>query len=295
MLPNTSELPQMLSITLGDLRVNFLSSHASVSHNACESPLHIHATYEFQYVSAGTLQELINEEHALKISSGMALLIPPNILHRNTVADCTRHVFTITLQQIHTKETSEEYSEFQYYCGLLGRADQPTIVNSPEVSYCMNRTISLSNTPDNIHKQQSYLALMFIKMAEYVQNTVKNELPRYIPSSSLFDQRYFVIEHYVNTKYTQKTSVSDIAELLHVSKRQADRIVLQIFGKTYATLVLERRMSIALTMLQKTDISCNEIAEKTGYGSYTGFFLAFRHYYGQSPEEMRQKQDCNSL
>jgi len=62
----------------------------------------------------------------------------------------------------------------------------------------------------------------------------------------------------------------------------------EIFGETYAVLVLKRRMSIAAALLKKTDIPCSVIAEKVGYSSYTGFYVAFKRYFRMTPDEMRK-------
>lgn len=286
------QLPAKVTIEIGDLRVNFLGSASFLeARDAGESPLHIHAVHEFQYIDSGVLHELIDEETVLDAGEGEILFIPPNVLHRNEAGSCRRLVLAITIQRLHRERAADDFSEFQYYCELLGRVREPMVFQDEEIRCCVSGLIGLPNLPQNVHRQKIYLTRLFVRLAECVASrsrTRQTALP--IQQGGSSDRQYYLIEQYINTHYNEKTTVDDVAALLHLSRRQADRIVKHIFGKTYAELILERRMSIARTMLQKSGLSCGEIAERCGYSSYTGFYLAFRSFYGYTPDQCRETE-----
>jgi len=280
-----------MAVDIGDLQVDFLGSSTFPSPQAVrESPLHLHTKHEFQYVLSGTLEECIDEEVTMRIEGGQGLLIPPNILHRNLPAQGQRIVFTIAMQQIATDPPETDFSEFRYYCELFGKLSTPVILSDDAITYCVNRLVAMEDTPQNVHERKSLLSLLFIRLAACAKSHCRTEGEGPVSSSAEHrNHQYFVIEQFINTRYNQKVSVSELAKMLYVSRRQADRIIVEIFGETYASLALKRRMSIARTLLRKTDLPCSVIAEKVGYSSYTGFFVAFKQYFHMTPDNMRKQ------
>lgn len=289
MTPDNHLVPKNLAVDIGDLRVDFLgTSRLLLSEQISDSPLHLHSKHEFQYIISGALQEHINADKVIRVEQDSILLIPPNILHSNATAPGSRLIMTLAMQQLHTGATDPLFSEYSYYCGLFGAFREPIIFQDSIITYCIQQLMGLPDLPQNVHKRKSLLNMIFIQLAECVQRYGRTDTERYkFQPGTQYNQQYFLIEQYINTHYNKKTSVEEIAEFLHISRRQADRIVDQIFGKTYAALILERRMSIAQTLLQKTDMTCTQIAEKVGYTSYTGFYIAFKQHFGMAPDEMR--------
>jgi two-component system response regulator YesN len=47
------------------------------------------------------------------------------------------------------------------------------------------------------------------------------------------------------------------------------------------------RMKSAKELLSDSDIEIRSVAEKVGYQSYNGFYLAFKRAVGMTPEEYR--------
>ena len=74
---------------------------------------------------------------------------------------------------------------------------------------------------------------------------------------------------------------------LNLSRRQTDRTVQRLFGESYQSLIKTRRLQQAKLLIQQSDMPFTEIAEKVGYHSYTGFYLALKNHFEQSPDELR--------
>jgi AraC-like DNA-binding protein len=55
----------------------------------------------------------------------------------------------------------------------------------------------------------------------------------------------------------------------------------------FQKLLIEARMSHALTLLQATDLSVTAVASEVGYGSPSRFAFRFKERYGCSPSEIR--------
>lgn len=289
MASKNNMIPQKISVDFGDLRVEFLGTkHLLQPTDITSSPLHLHSKHEFQYIISGTMEENVNGDQMDGIPKDTVLLIPPNMLHSNPNCDGQRMVATLVLQKIAGVAGDNAFSEYTYYCELFGAFREPLVFQDDLITHYVRQFISLSDEPENEHKRKILLSILFISLADYIKHSTQASTEQYpFEPGTQYNQQYFLTDHYINSHYSKKTSIQELADYLHVSRRQADRIVNHIFGKTYAELILNRRMSIAQMLLQKTDMTCSEVAEKVGYGSYAGFYIAFQKHFGMAPEEMR--------
>ena len=56
-------------------------------------------------------------------------------------------------------------------------------------------------------------------------------------------------------------------------------------GKSFSRILLEKRMSHALVLLQGTTLPIDSISAMLGYSNPSNFHKAFREYYGKTPRE----------
>ena len=284
-----------IAVDIGDLRVEFFGASEFLrSIDIASSPLHLHAKHEFQYIISGTMQAVVNGDQLEDISEDTVLLIPPNMLHSNPSCDGKRLIATLALQQLPGAAGDRSFSEYTYYCELFAAFREPLVFRDAAVTHYIRQILSLQDLPENEHRLKSILTMLFISLADYIKGSAQTEVGQYpFDPGSQYNQQYFLIDNYINRNYNKKVSIQELADFLHVSRRQADRIVDSIFGKTYAVLILNRRMSIAQILLQKTGMTCAQVAEKVGYGSYAGFYIAFKQHFGMAPEEMRSQAGNN--
>jgi transcriptional regulator GlxA family with amidase domain len=99
--------------------------------------------------------------------------------------------------------------------------------------------------------------------------------------------RIYTINTFASLYYDLDTKIEDIAEILHLSPRQVNRIVEGHFGKTWSMLITEKRMRVAEDLLEHSDMSIEKIAEYIGYSSARGFRTAYAKFYGKSPSSKR--------
>ena len=84
-------------------------------------------------------------------------------------------------------------------------------------------------------------------------------------------------------------TLADLANLLNLSERQTQRLLQQNFGKTFSQKLTDARMAAASQLLEGTDLSVTEIAERSGYSSIEHFSAAFHRRMGCSPREYRKR------
>ena len=81
-------------------------------------------------------------------------------------------------------------------------------------------------------------------------------------------------------------SLARIGDFFHMSESTLRRRLAE-FNTTAGELVREARMETALMLLQSTQLSVSEVAQRCGYDSHSRFTAAFRARYGYTPSYLR--------
>ena len=102
--------------------------------------------------------------------------------------------------------------------------------------------------------------------------------------------RIYRIENICHSFFTEKSiSLSLLAEELHLSERQVERLFKRQYGCNFHMYITHLRMQEALAML-KDGVAASVVAESVGYSSVSAFYRAFRLSFGCSPREFLQKK-----
>ncbi len=97
-----------------------------------------------------------------------------------------------------------------------------------------------------------------------------------------------VIEDIINRKYTERLTLSVVAEALHLSEKQTSRIIRKEYGKPLSQIVNERKLSVAGMLLRYTDSKIDEILSQLNFESKNYFFTLFKKTYHMTPGEYRK-------
>ena len=86
----------------------------------------------------------------------------------------------------------------------------------------------------------------------------------------------FLINEFFSNRYTEDITLLDLAQLLHVSPRHAERLVKECTGNSFGRELTKARVEMAEYLIKTTDMSLTEIARQVGYRSYAGFYKAMK-------------------
>lgn len=86
----------------------------------------------------------------------------------------------------------------------------------------------------------------------------------------------FLIHEFFAHKYGEDVTLRDLAEALHLSERQAERLVHKHTGRSFREELSETRVQMARILLSDSDMTLTEIASYVGYRSYAGFWKAVK-------------------
>ncbi|MCR2807742.1 response regulator [Paenibacillus soyae] len=95
----------------------------------------------------------------------------------------------------------------------------------------------------------------------------------------------------IGERYAEPSlSLEGIANELNVSPVYLSRLFKQEAGASFISLLTQTRLKEAIRLLSETDLTMNEIAEKTGYESQHYFSTSFKKATGLPPNQYRKQQ-----
>lgn len=207
---------------------------------------HKHNYAEIHILANGSV-DFIVDGTTYHLKSGSLILIPKGAFHSYTNTDIeTKHIaFQIDCD---LTDTSIQYIDIHIILQFL-----------QEIEEC--------KLSDNYSKIASYIALFYNYLAEDEKISV-------IPASDYG----FLIHEFFSKRYNEDLHLCDLANYLHLSERQSERLVIEHTGKSFREELIEIRMTIAKELLKSTNMTLKEIAQYVGYKSYTGFWKAIKKY-----------------
>lgn len=246
--------------------------------NVLRADRHSHAEYELHIVLQGVAQMDVEDRH-YSLKEQQALLIAPGRYHlpqalpgsferfslsfsisEGPLLDCLRRqipscrVFSVTpeIEAICRTILNECGSKPPFW-----QTHQPALLSSLFIH--LLRVLRLDNSPQLIHPNSN--------------ESVRTEL----------------IDDYFEHHFTQKAGLSELAEKLHLSKRQVARVLLESYGMGFQEKLTSTRMDHAAWLLRTTDQRISSIAGSVGYVSEAAFYLAFKNHFQVTPQEYRKQ------
>lgn len=257
-------------------------------------PMHHHTMFDVHYVANGRFYLILENERIL-VKPGMIVILAPNVLH--TTADDpatpeTCHRGNFKLAFVWQKNVSvndqarglggdglvekfsliEKYTivkdtfncvastqciakeflrrEVGYY--LLAQAQVMSIITA------LGR--SIGTTQGNIHHEKKLTSIQ------------KEIFEEFFANSAIFD-------------CTQK----QLSELLHISTRQLNRVLMEVYGTSFRQKLMESRVERAKNLLVSSGMSLSMIAMSCGYCNDSSLCHAFQKCVGVSPNDFRKQ------
>jgi transcriptional regulator GlxA family with amidase domain len=89
-------------------------------------------------------------------------------------------------------------------------------------------------------------------------------------------------------------SVADLARAAHVSQRHLSRLFAEYAGTTVLEYQQSLRVALAKTLLSRSDLTIERVAEETGFASVRDFRRVWRRYHDVSPAHFRGMENAEA-
>lgn len=96
------------------------------------------------------------------------------------------------------------------------------------------------------------------------------------------------IENYIELHLTEKVTVKELAEVLHLHPNYLGQLIRQLFGRSFVEYLHEKRITEVMKYIVESDLSIEQIAQNMGYTNYPRFLKYFKSVTGKLPTEFRR-------
>ena len=252
LIPVQSPISQEFKVNIG-LETKKVFVHDGFYNTASKQIIHTHSYAEL-HVFLGKARLSVNDT-VYTLSGATLALIPRDSYHTYSADRETKHsAFQIDMDaRFEITSVSEELlNEF-----------------FTEIKHCRES--------ENYSRISAYVSFF---CSYFLSDTEKSTVAK------ITDYR-FLINEFLSLRYIEDIKLSDLADALSVSEKQAHRLVIKHTGNTFGYELASRRMRAAEQLMKSGRYSMTEIAESVGYQTYSGFWKAYRRYKQEELEAQK--------
>ena len=232
-----------LTVTLGAATTTVFLQNGFYATAVPSTHMHRHNYTEIHIISGGEA-EVVIDNCTKRLSDGNVLAIPSGRLHVVTLKDeAARH----TAFQIEMPVTRERIQKV-----------------SPQIVETFFEEINNCQSTDDYTNISAFISLLCGSL-----------FPEHRVTARTVKDASFIITEFFSNNYGSDVTLCTLAELLHLSEKQTERLVIKTMGCTFKKALTNVRISTADHLIKTTDMSLAEVAEYVGYHSYSGFWKAY--------------------
>ncbi len=241
-----------LKIPIGERNVRIFLQDGFFSLGASVSTYHRHRYPEAHIIVSGEARYDIDGDE-VNLKAGEMYVIPPKVFHR-----CV------------------EVSEGAERLAFMAESEATGFGKRVPMSDVIKETVNAVKRGNGIGNARIYACLSAL-CSEFLDGQASEPVP--------VSDRGFIIHEFFSNNYHRDINISEIADILHLSEKQTQRMIKHYTGNDFRTELTHRRMEAAQRFIESADMSLGEIAERVGYKSYSGFWKAFKAWQKRSEKK----------
>ena len=251
--------------------------------------LHFHNLIEIGYCHYGA-GELVIEEDQYRFGAGMVSCIPAIFLH---VTKSDTHVrafweyLYISPADI-LKQQGKPMQETRNIIDAVNRSAFFIKVEENPIFVTLIRAIFEEMQNKNAYYRECVGGLAYTLLYEIARFNGRGNVQSCGKNNSL--QLENAIE-YVERNYPNNFKIADLANECHMSETHFRRVFQEKMNMTPVEYVNFVRIKKACELIDKTDISMEDVAEKVGFITPSTFNRNFRRIIGTSPYQWKKRPD----
>jgi len=288
-----------LVIRWGRYEIKVLRFHYTSFESGKVINFHKHVEFEFHFIPRGSGKVVLVDQE-FELSEGLLYLTGPGVMHyQEASAHEAMDELCLHIDIVERIPSSNL---------VLAASDGPDRYEMAEADDCIDRLKQLPLYPVMDHHfampcfLESYLACIENRLGSYttIKNNVIQILLRTVraydngypmadmPVRDMKRSRYLFAIQYLQANYTTPVTLEDLAEKLHISARQLQRILKEKHPDQSFTKILEElRLEGVCRRLVESNLTIENIAAIEGFSNPTYLHAVFRRRFGMTPAQYR--------
>ena len=229
---------------------------------------HIHHKYEIYYEIEGSRRYFI-EDAAYIVNAGCVVLIGENQIHKTaSLGDTASSRIVVNFSREYLDKIMDIFPEVDFFSFL-----------SEEHNHLLsNITVKQQN---HIH---GLLATLLLELKDLCRQQQEQGGENGRVSNHIVDQ----IQAYIAEHYAEKLTLTGIASQFYISPYYLSRLFKKSINLSLIEYINGVRIKAAQNLIEKSNESISDIAEKTGFMTTAHFRRVFKDATGLSPQQYRQ-------
>lgn len=283
----------ILNCVINDIKFTGLFDGGLFLEKIMTDRTHSHYQYEIHVIADGEYYvEDITSKNNVKVTIGDIVVIPPNFYHSSHAEDTSGiRNYAFRLEIDYDKKTPESEVQYKKIVDNLTNGGM-YITYSPWAIALISeiKTELLSNKFASFDLAEIAFKKLIIKLLRTVLKRGSSERDNKFSVYNDTLVRNERITLFFDKNFSNPDlSASDLANCLNLSVRQLNRVFREVYNTSFHKKLIEIRLALARKFLLKTNYTVEEIAERVGFSSSSGFFVAFKKEFGVTPKEFREK------
>ena len=235
---------------------------------------HCNAEYELHIIISGSCS-LDVDGNVHPLSAGDALVIAPNCFHSaNLVTD-----------KFERLSLSLVVDPGSYVAELLYELSKLSVIRLSEKQIELCRLFIQEATNCDLYHVELFHAYLTALLIAVLR--ISN--PEFNTTGTCFEKIEFqprrLIDKFFSSWPTPVGSEQELAQLLHISRRQVVRVLKQNYNMTFREKYIRSKMDYAAWLLRSTNLRTKEIARQINYSSESVFLCSFKKHFGMTTTE----------
>ena len=251
---------------------------------------HIHHKYEIYYEIEGTRRYFI-EDAAYIVNAGSVVLIGDNQIHKTgSVGDNPSSRIVVNFSEDYLKEITGAFPGLDL-CSFLSKEDNHLLTNlsvkqQNHIQSMLQQMIQLQekDAPESTAICKMTLATLLLQLKALCEEQRSRGGENGRVSNHIVDQ----IQAYISEHYAEKLTLTGIANQFYISPYYLSRLFKKSINLSLIEYINGVRIKAAQNLIEKSNDSISEVAEKTGFMTTAHFRRVFKDATGLSPQQYRQ-------
>ncbi len=251
--------------------------------------VHTHHCEEFHFIYHGSVTLMLEgSKPDVILNKGDFCLIPAGVYHCSLSKGVERVIFQVEIESGKSQKKGPNCT-FDKLRAFFDSKDIPIVFNDPAITSAMLQFREMQNR--NAICRETQNAILLTNAVLHAINSLTDKITpaedTQKPPTTIAptDKRKLIIEHHIDDCFNDKDGLKSLAKKLYLSERRTSEVVHEIMGISFKDLVVKERMTVASILIKSRKYPLEKIADMVGYNSYSGFYTAYRKYFGHPPTD----------